>query len=308
MAESKKEMDDLCVTLSECNLMGNLREWWMDFDSTHHVCANKKFFIPITPTQGKEKIYMENSATTKVKETGKLCLKMTLAKVLTLNNVLKFDMKDLGVADVILGIRIHRTPQGMALSQYHYIKKLHQIMKKLLRYSVSILTTEQDTVADVLEPSDNAAEIGPQVTCLSDTKAAEAADTVSATKELLAYHKNGGLGSDGDIMAAEDGAENMVHDVVLLKTAQNSATVEIATSSEDIAAENVNPSFADKGIGTEKPNTDASYDETNMHMLDDSIEAGDYPCKKEGFSYNMMGVDVTNANPGGLNLSVLAKF
>ena len=28
----------------------------------------------------------------------------------------KFDMKDLGVADVILGIRIHRTPQGLALS------------------------------------------------------------------------------------------------------------------------------------------------------------------------------------------------
>ena len=27
----------------------------------------------------------------------------------------KFDMKDLGVADVILGIRIHKTPQGLAL-------------------------------------------------------------------------------------------------------------------------------------------------------------------------------------------------
>ncbi|KAF3620064.1 hypothetical protein FXO38_32572 [Capsicum annuum] len=35
----------------------------------------------------------------------------------------KFDMKDLGVADVILGIRIHRTPQGLELSQSHYIKK-----------------------------------------------------------------------------------------------------------------------------------------------------------------------------------------
>ena len=31
----------------------------------------------------------------------------------------KFDMKDLGVANVILGIRIHRTPQGLALSQSH---------------------------------------------------------------------------------------------------------------------------------------------------------------------------------------------
>ena len=31
----------------------------------------------------------------------------------------KFDMKDLGVPDVILGIRIYRTPQGLALSQSH---------------------------------------------------------------------------------------------------------------------------------------------------------------------------------------------
>ncbi|PHU22358.1 putative galactinol--sucrose galactosyltransferase 1 [Capsicum chinense] len=33
-------------------------------------------------------------------------------------------MKDLGVADVILGIRIHRTPQGLALSQSHYIENV----------------------------------------------------------------------------------------------------------------------------------------------------------------------------------------
>ncbi|PHT28771.1 hypothetical protein CQW23_31632 [Capsicum baccatum] len=36
----------------------------------------------------------------------------------------KFDMKDLGVADVILGIRIHRTSQGLALSQSPYIEKV----------------------------------------------------------------------------------------------------------------------------------------------------------------------------------------
>ena len=33
----------------------------------------------------------------------------------------KFDMKDLGVADLILGVRIIKTPQGLALSQSHYI-------------------------------------------------------------------------------------------------------------------------------------------------------------------------------------------
>ncbi|KAF3685056.1 hypothetical protein FXO37_01003 [Capsicum annuum] len=36
----------------------------------------------------------------------------------------KFDMKDFEVADVILGIRIHRTPQGLSLSQSHYIEKV----------------------------------------------------------------------------------------------------------------------------------------------------------------------------------------
>ncbi|PHT34686.1 putative mediator of RNA polymerase II transcription subunit 37c [Capsicum baccatum] len=41
----------------------------------------------------------------------------------------KFDMKDLGVADVILEIRIHRTPQGLALSQSHYIENVLEKFK-----------------------------------------------------------------------------------------------------------------------------------------------------------------------------------
>ena len=36
----------------------------------------------------------------------------------------KFNMKDLGVADVILGIKISRTSSGLILSQSHYIEKL----------------------------------------------------------------------------------------------------------------------------------------------------------------------------------------
>ncbi|KAH0777649.1 hypothetical protein KY290_009060 [Solanum tuberosum] len=224
-----------------------------------------------------------------------------------------------------------------------------------------------DTVTDVaaangfhLEPSDNTAEIGPQVTYLSG---ADAADTASADKELLACPKSGGLGGDGDIIAglpladpfnesgreaafilpevsygspnrapaaqadkslenlndenlvvssdwlesnyfiseAETGIENMVEDAVLLEAAQDSATVEIATNVEDIVADDVNQSFADNVIGTEQPNTDASYDETNMHLLDDPIGAGDYPCKQEDFSYNMMGTDLTDGNLGDLN-------
>ena len=42
-----------------------------------------------------------------------------------------FDMKDLGVAYFILGIKIYRTPQGLALSQSHYIDKVLDKFKYL---------------------------------------------------------------------------------------------------------------------------------------------------------------------------------
>ena len=45
--------------------------------------------------------------------------------------VSKFDMKDLGVADLILGIKILRTPQGLALSQTHYINMVLEKYKYL---------------------------------------------------------------------------------------------------------------------------------------------------------------------------------
>ncbi|CAN4126341.1 unnamed protein product [Withania somnifera] len=43
----------------------------------------------------------------------------------------KFNMKDLGVSNVILGIRIHITHQGLALSQSHYIEKVPNKFKYL---------------------------------------------------------------------------------------------------------------------------------------------------------------------------------
>ncbi|PHU08618.1 hypothetical protein BC332_20478 [Capsicum chinense] len=49
LADSKKETDDLCAMLSECNLVGNPREWWMDSGAIHHVYANKELFLTFTP-------------------------------------------------------------------------------------------------------------------------------------------------------------------------------------------------------------------------------------------------------------------
>ena len=36
----------------------------------------------------------------------------------------QFDMKDMGLADVILGIKITKTPDGTILSQDHYAVKI----------------------------------------------------------------------------------------------------------------------------------------------------------------------------------------
>ncbi|GKC93328.1 zinc finger, CCHC-type containing protein [Tanacetum coccineum] len=36
----------------------------------------------------------------------------------------KFDMKDMGLADVILGIKIIQTHNGLVLSQAHYVDKI----------------------------------------------------------------------------------------------------------------------------------------------------------------------------------------
>jgi len=40
-----------------------------------------------------------------------------------------YDMKDLGVADVILRIKITRTPDGISLSQSHYVDKITERFK-----------------------------------------------------------------------------------------------------------------------------------------------------------------------------------
>jgi hypothetical protein len=53
----------------------------------------------------------------------------------------KFDMKDLGVADVILGIKITRTSDGFVLSQSHYIMK---VLEKFGRYDDSPVKTPID--------------------------------------------------------------------------------------------------------------------------------------------------------------------
>ena len=54
----------------------------------------------------------------------------------------RFDMKDMGLADVILGIKITRTSDGLVLSQSHYIDK---ILEKFNKNDSGVAKTPLDT-------------------------------------------------------------------------------------------------------------------------------------------------------------------
>ena len=54
----------------------------------------------------------------------------------------RFDMKDMGLADVILGVRITRTQSGLILSQTHYVDK---ILENFAKGDTSIARTPIDT-------------------------------------------------------------------------------------------------------------------------------------------------------------------
>ena len=54
----------------------------------------------------------------------------------------RFDMKDMGLADVILGIKILRTTEGLVLSQSHYVDK---ILEKFTKGDTALARTPIDT-------------------------------------------------------------------------------------------------------------------------------------------------------------------
>ncbi|XP_019258221.1 PREDICTED: uncharacterized protein LOC109236486 [Nicotiana attenuata] len=74
--------------VEESSTIGNPREWWIDSGATYHVCANKELFTSYAPAGPNETVFMANSATAKIEGTGKIALKMTSGKIVTLNDVL----------------------------------------------------------------------------------------------------------------------------------------------------------------------------------------------------------------------------
>ena len=80
---------DLITVISKVNLVGsNPKEWWIDSGATHHVCSDKKTFSTFDPIETGEKVFIGNSTTSTIKGQGKVVLKMTYGKEVTLTNVL----------------------------------------------------------------------------------------------------------------------------------------------------------------------------------------------------------------------------
>jgi len=78
----------LSTVVSEVNLTSNNKNWWVDTGATWHICSEKILFAKYQKLKHNEQLFMGNSFVSMVKEKGKVILKWTFGKKLTLNNVL----------------------------------------------------------------------------------------------------------------------------------------------------------------------------------------------------------------------------
>jgi hypothetical protein len=79
---------NLFAVVSEVNLVGDTKEWWENTGATRHICLDKKMFSTYHSVEHGKQFFMGNSSTARVEGKGKVILKMTSGKELTLNDVL----------------------------------------------------------------------------------------------------------------------------------------------------------------------------------------------------------------------------
>ncbi|KAK3018394.1 hypothetical protein RJ639_003849 [Escallonia herrerae] len=62
-----------------------------------------------------------------------------------------FSMKDLGEADMILGIKIIRSQHGIVLTQSSYIEKILRRFQECFSFLFFVIVVKDDAVNEVLE-------------------------------------------------------------------------------------------------------------------------------------------------------------
>ncbi|KAM1493880.1 hypothetical protein ACFX10_025604 [Malus domestica] len=82
------EGDMLVGVVSETNMVSDTNDWWIDTGATRHICGDKNLFSTYEPNSSGEKLYMGNASAAEVVGKGRVVLKFTSGKELTLLNVL----------------------------------------------------------------------------------------------------------------------------------------------------------------------------------------------------------------------------
>ncbi|CAM8999921.1 unnamed protein product [Rhodiola kirilowii] len=101
-----------------------------------------------------------------------------------------FSMKDMGEADVILGIRIKRENKGLALSQSHYVEK---VLKKFNYLNCSPVSTPMDPSAKLLPNTGEAVsqlEYSQVIGCLMYAMTSTMPDIAYVVGKLNRYTSN----------------------------------------------------------------------------------------------------------------------
>ncbi|KAD5507661.1 hypothetical protein E3N88_15364 [Mikania micrantha] len=101
----------------------------------------------------------------------------------------RFDMKDMGLADVILGVKINRTQYGLVLSQYHYVDK---ILEKFNAGDTSVAQTLIDTTQHLSKNRDLAYAVSMLSRYTSNLRS-EHWKSMTRLLRYLRYTRNHGL-------------------------------------------------------------------------------------------------------------------
>ncbi|KFK23025.1 hypothetical protein AALP_AAs48951U000100, partial [Arabis alpina] len=79
---------DMCAVVTKANVAeSHPKTWWFDTGATRHICMDREMFSTYKKNKGNEKLCMGNSATSKIAGYGKVVLKLTSERELSLTNV-----------------------------------------------------------------------------------------------------------------------------------------------------------------------------------------------------------------------------
>ena len=82
------DMDvDLVAVVTDVCIVSHSKGWWIDTRAIKHICGDRSLFTTYEETDGSEKLYMGNATTFPVVGKGKVLLKWTSGKILTLTDV-----------------------------------------------------------------------------------------------------------------------------------------------------------------------------------------------------------------------------